>query len=200
MRNIRLGLMALVGLCVLVGFAPSVRADTLVIFGCDSVGSAAPACSGTLSVSGSNFSTSNIVIFNTSGQYPLATPFTLAFNTGVNNTITLTDGGSNVLTGTITSKSVGVSSFNSSFDTLTMNISWTSLPAPVCAAVGATAPCAGNGIFSSVTFQISGGTAKVVHVEIQPIPEPATMTLFGSGLVALGGLLRKKLGSLASRS
>ncbi len=202
MRNIRFGLMALVGLCVLVGFAPPARAG-LVIFGCDSVLTAAPPCSGTLTQSaGPNFATSNIVIFNTTGQYLLSQGFTLAFNTGVNNTITLTEngGGGDILTGTITNKSVGVSSFNSAFDTLTMNVSWTSLPAAVCAAAGATAPCAGNGIFSSVTFQIDGGTAKVVHVEIQPIPEPATMTLFGSGLVALGGLLRRKLGSLGSRS
>jgi len=45
-----------------------------------------------------------------------------------------------------------------------------------------------------------GCILEVVHVLIQPIPEPGSLALFGSGLVVVGGILRRKIGSLISRS
>lgn len=188
------GLLAMIAL---VGYAPSAHADT-VIFGCDSVGTFAPPCSGTITTSaGPNFSTSNTIIFNTTGQYLITDAFTLNFNTAT-GAISLTNG-TDTLTGTILSFTSGPG-FAAGLTNVSATVQWTSLPGPVCAAGGNTAPCEGTGLFSSVTFEISSTTAQVVHVGITPIPEPGTLALFGSGLVVVGGILRRKIGSLISRS
>ncbi len=189
-----------VALIALVGYAPSAKADDPpVLFGCDSVGALAPACSGTVTGTGP-FSSSNIKIFNLTGQYVITDTFTLSFNTNT-GTISMTDG-TNTLTGTILSSGFGPAGFGSGLDSISMAVSWTSLPTAVCAAGGNTAPCAGTGVFTDVTFQINPdtGTVEVVHIAITPIPEPGSLALFGSGLVVMGGILRRKIGSLISRS
>jgi hypothetical protein len=194
-----LWLAGLLGLIVLVGYAPSAHAD-LVLFGCDSVGSSAPACSGTITTSaGPNFSTSNTVIFNLTSEYLITDAFTLSFNTAT-GAISMTDGtAAGTMTGTIMSFTSGPG-FSSGLTNFSAVVSWSSLPSAVCATVGATAPCAGTGTFTSVTFQISNATAEVVHVGIQPIPEPGSLALFGSGLVVVGAVLRRRIASLISRS
>ena len=47
----------------------------------------------------------------------------------------------------------------------------------------------GNGNSVQLTFQTSGG---VLAVDVQPIPVPAAVWLFGSGLIGLVGIARRK--------
>ena len=47
----------------------------------------------------------------------------------------------------------------------------------------------GNGNAAQLTFDLSGG---VLVVDVQPIPVPAAVWLFGSGLIGLAGVARRR--------
>ena len=115
--------------------------------------------------------------------------FTLAFNlTGAAPNISLTENSgvdSSTLTGTILSGS-GFA-FGGTVD-LDLSVVWTTLPADFAAFLGSST---GAGINTNVFIQ--GGTGQSIDVNIQPTPEPATLLLFGTGLLGLGGLVRRKL-------
>ena len=153
----------------------------------------ADACTGTITKSGSNYSTSGINLYNDSGPYSSTVPFTLVFNTltsSVSIDGTGADLGQNLL-GHITSFSVanGKSTTDLSFTAV-----WPTLPPLVQAFLGTkTGIDSGFVITSSLVTSKKGGKAASGDVLITSTPEPASLALFGSGLLAIGGVLRRKL-------
>lgn len=176
----------LLGLCALVGFAPSAHA-TEVDFFCSVTNGSFP-CTGTVATAaGPQYSSTGIDMFNTNGPYSSATVFTFTFDTST-GAIKLTDG-TNTLTGKINSFTSGPSATLPGTTDVLMKVSWTSLPAAVQSQLGTVQ---GTGLVTSVDFQISNSTAQVIHIIITPVPEPGSLTLFGSGLLAVGALVRRK--------
>ncbi len=174
-------------LCVLFlgAFVASARADSLD-FSCGAGG-----CSGIVSFTGTmtSASASNPGITNVVqllGGYYSGNSFTLAFDTS--GTMSLDDGSGDALSGTF-------SSFNPTCDgfqcSITMSVAWNSLSSSVQAALGTT-----TGV-DLATIGWSQSTGNVTSVDISilplPVPEPASLLLFGSGLLAVGGLVRRRL-------
>ncbi len=182
-------LAGLLGLCAVVGFAPSAQA-TEVDFFCSVTNGSFP-CTGTVvTAAGPQYSSTGINIFNTNGPYSSATVFTLTFDTssGGGQFIKLTDG-VNTLTGKINSFTSGAGNVPGTTN-ISMNVFWTSLPAAVQSQLGSVQ---GTGFFTAVDFQINNSTAQVTHIIIKATPEPGSLALFGSGLLAVGGLIRRKI-------
>ncbi len=145
-------------------------------------------CTGSITQSGSNYSTSGISVFNDSGPYSASVPFELIFNTAV-GAISI-DGtgiysGKN-LVGDITSFSV---SKGKTTTDLSFTAVWPTLPALVQTELGSV-----TGLDSGFVIALNKkGKAQSVDVVITPTPEPGSLALLGSGLLAIGGLLRRKL-------
>jgi hypothetical protein len=165
--------------------APGVVAQTNVDFFCALGGSST--CTGTVTQSGVNFSSTGISVFNDSGPFNAAVPFMLAFNTAT-NTISIDGTGiySGVnLIGNILSFSISGTGTTKDFSLVA---GWPTLPAVVQTQLGSP-----TGQDSGFVIYLTGtGAAQSVDVIITPTPEPASMFLVGTGLLAIGGLLRRK--------
>ena len=184
-------------LIALVSFAPPAQAGD-VDFACAGTTGAIP-CSGSVATDGTDYWTNDTQVFNTTGEYLSTTAFTLYFDTsnvGQSGSfvISLTGGNANgdTLVGTIISFTSTVS--NSTPQTLiSFDILFTSAPQVVQASWGTP-----NGLspFATVivSLNLSSGILEPQSVDIliSPTPEPTTMILFGSGLLAGAGLLRRK--------
>jgi len=162
-----------------------------VDFGCSL--NPADACTGTITKSGSNYSTSGINVYDDSGPYSDTVPFKLIFNT---------------LTGSVSIDGTGayagqnllghITSWNLSNGTTTTDFSfaavWSTLPPLVQTFLGSkTGVDSGFVITSSLVSGCGGGKAASGDILITSTPEPASLALFGSGLLAIGGVLRRKL-------
>jgi hypothetical protein len=184
-RRIVLGLLSLMLLPLL---AQTALADN-IDFACSTQAS----CNGTVTQSGSNFSSTGITLANTTGPY--AEPFILAFDTAT-STITLTEvgGAGDVLHGVINGF---VSIGNTAID-VAMNAYWYGLPTTVQTFLG-TATGTDD---ASVIYVKASGAATLVDVFITPTPggvavaEPASVLLAGIGLLALCGLTRRRVAQL----
>jgi len=152
-------------------------------------------CTGTLTQSGSMYGTSGIDVFNDKGPYPTTVAFTLSFITtgAIDIDGTGADKGQNLL-GSISNFSVinGPSSTDLSFNGVL-----TTLPPLVQAFLGSkTADVTGTVITSSVVKPGSPGEAASVDLLIMPVApvaEPSSLLMFGSGVLAIGMGLHRKL-------
>ena len=113
----------------------------------------------------------------------------MAFDTTAaspNFTLTEIGGDGTTLTGTITAIVSGAQ-LGGGLDILDLSVSFASLPAEFAAYLGTP-----SGLAANTNIIIQGSTGQSIDVNIQPVPEPASLWLFGSGLLGLGGLVRRK--------
>ena len=175
-------------LIALASFAPAAQAGN-VNFNC-SGNSATPAfndCSGTVTVNGPTDWVSDgggITIWNTS-PFTTSDVFTLAFDTAA-GTITITGAGE-TLVGSIVSVTGSAGSTTANINIIA---TWDLSLAPSVAAQLGTPAGLDN---ANITIQTDASNQVTdVSITITPTPEPATMILFGSGLLAGAGFLRRK--------
>ena len=165
----------------IIGPTPNARANEVVL-GC-SGGFVLPCTGGGITNSGPNYSTSsNIPLVETSGP-STSDVFSFTFDTSTGNA-TISNI-SQTLLGTILSFSV---SGGGSTKVLTLNILWNSLPSAFVTFLGTPT---GNDV-TTANFNLKSGAVVGSSVNIDPTPEPATLALLGSGLVLMGGFLRRK--------
>ena len=152
-------------------------------------------CVGTIDTDGTDYWTSGIGnVYNSNG--PLASDiFSLQFNT-TNSTISITGAGE-TLTGTINSfQAIQRPSDPNAWD-IYLDVTWTSLPSIFTDILGTQGGLSPMGLVIGVYRDSATSTlqSEFVDISISPTPEPTTMILFGSGLLAGAGLLRRKVRS-----
>ena len=142
-------------------------------------------CTGTVVTSGVNHSSTGIDVFNDSGPYNASVPFTLAFDTA---TGAISIDGTGIYVGEDLIGHITASTFLPGVVSFTAD--WPTLPAAVQAKLGTPTGLDGG----SVIYLKTGiPAAQSVDVLITPTPEPGSLLLLGSGLVGIGGFLRRKL-------
>ncbi len=179
-------------LIALASFAPAAQAGN-VNFSC-SDNSATPVfdqCSGTVTENSTTDWVTDgggITIWNTNGPFgSIGSPsaLILTFDTGA-GVITITGGGE-TLVGAITSIS-GIAGTTTA--SITIIATWDLSAAPTVAAQLGTPTGIDN---ASIAIQTDADNIVTdVSITITPTPEPTTMILFGSGLLAGAGFLRRK--------
>ena len=179
------------GFALVALFVPDAKASTIYLdFGCSGV----LGCSGTVAASGGNYSSTGITLAEGSGFYPAGSLFTLTFNS-LTHAISLVGQGARsgeIFSGTMTA--ISTSTFNATTD-LNFGATWSTLPADIQTYFGS--PTGGDSAFAIFLTGMGGGPATSVDLVITPTPEPASPLLLGAGLLGLGLLVKRMIGSLA---
>jgi uncharacterized membrane protein len=168
-------------------FVPEAQA-TQLDFGCNS-----GTCTGSVAVSGGDYSTSGIGVTNTDATAPPSysgSAWSLVFDTTA-KTISLTNGTLGTLSGFI--EAFTVTPGNGDV-TLALQVLWNKLPPAVVAFFGGETQALDLTQVLYLGTKTTSGSANSVGLTMFPAPEPASLVLLGSGLLALGVSLRKKLG------
>jgi hypothetical protein len=149
-------------------------------------------CTGTVMLSGSKYTMSGTHLFNDQGPYGIAVPFLLSLETGgaIGIKGTGVQLGQN-LEGHLT----GFSVLNTPSSTdLTFDAELTALPLLAQEFLGTkTGDLIGSVLTSGKVTPISPGKVESVDLLITATPEPISILLFGSGLLAIGVVLHRKL-------
>jgi len=185
---------AIVGLFVLPFFVHRAQANTFD-FGCIGItncnGVITDTFSGGVFVSANDLPFPGITVVNGAGPADdLNQNFTFLFDTtaAVPN-IALVDGDGSVLQGTILTATGTQNVVGSGFDVINLTVLWTAMSPDFQAFLGAP-----TGIGPVFNFILTlNGAADSVDVGINPTPEPGSLLLLGSGLLGVGGFLRRRI-------
>lgn len=150
-------------------------------------------CSGTVTKSGSNYSSTGIDVFNDSGPYSASVPFVLAFNTA-SDTISINGTGVDAgqdLVGNMTAFSILTGKTTNS---VSFTADWPILPPTVQAELG-TPTGEDSGFVIYLTTARGAGSPQSVDVVITPssAPEPSSLLLLALVAFGFGGLAGRKL-------
>lgn len=154
-----------------------------VDFFCDLA--AGTTCTGSASGSGTTWTTSGLGFYQDAGPQPTNTLFTLTFNTGVNNQLTLTGPGSEILRGTYGtfSASTGLATTSLSFS----GVDWTTLPPDFQTYLGSATGVDNSFAILTGTSCANGCANQSGDILITPVPEPSSLSLLSLGLLLPGG-------------
>lgn len=178
-------------LLVVASMAPNAQAGN-VDFNCGlGFPTATSWCVGMVNTDGTDYWTSGIDVYNSNGPFTALDMFSLEFDT-TNSTISITGAGETIL-GTINSfQATGRAGAPNVLD-IYLDVTWTSLPSIIQSSLGTQGGLSPMALVVSVYRTATGLQSEIVDISISPTPEPTTMILFGSGLLAGAGLLRRKM-------
>lgn len=152
----------------------------------------APACLGSINLTTGTLASGSLLTSTTPASFNAGGSFTVSYTDGVSFDGTFAAGASWIATGKNTWTFTGT--IVNGMLTIGSNTYMIAQAATVQLTTNGSAPVITKntkGVITGITFKDGGGFTNFMA----PVPEPGTLSLFGSGLIGLGVLARKKLRS-----